>query len=160
MKTDNLTVVEVAMEIAYSADVLKRAAEKFGPGAARAAAMANSVGGIGPLLKERIPAQAELGINVIGVTLLYDTVWIQGFYRWGQIYIEKKPVGKRVRPILEDTGIKLKLEMPDQTVSEVKVWKTALGKAPVYLLDAPEIASVVYPGPEDAPHGHPDPGQW
>ena len=160
MKKPGLTVVEVAMEIAYSAEVLKRVADKFGADTARACAMANSVGGIGPLLRERVPAQSELGVNVIGVTLLYDTVWIQGFYQWGQIYIEKKRVGHRVRQVLEDTGIKLELEMPDGSGAEVKVWKTALGKAPVYLLDAPEIANVVYPGPEDAPNGHPDSYAW
>ena len=156
----SLTVVEVAMEIAYSREVLEAVAMKYGGDRARACAMSNSVGGIGPLLKERIPAQAELGMEVIGVSLLYDSVWIQGFYQWGQIYIEKRKTGKHLREVLEDTGIEFSLEMPDHSHADIKVWKMGLGKGHVYLLDSPGIANVVYPGPEDAPHDHPNSVEW
>lgn len=155
-----LIIVEAAMEIAYSHQVLDKIASKHGPDRARACAMSNSVGGIGPLLKERIPAQAALGHEVIGVSLLYDNVWTQGFYQWGQIYIEKKSVGARVREVLENAGFQLSLELPDGSVSQVNVWKAASGGAVVYYLDQPEIANVVYPGPEDAPKNDPDGNSW
>lgn len=155
-----LVIVESAMEIAYSHQVLDKIAAKHGPDRARACAMSNSVGGIGPLLKERIPAQAALGHEVIGVSLLYDNVWTQGFYQWGQIYIEKKSVGARLREVLEPAGFQLSLELPDGSVSQVNVWKAAMGSAVVYYLDQPEIANVVYPGPEDAPKDTPDGNAW
>lgn len=155
-----MLIVEVAMEIAYHQDLLQKVSERFGAETARACGMSSSVGGIGPLLKERIPAQAELGPEVIGVSLLYDNVWVQGVHQWGQIYIQKINVGEKLRKILEDAKITFKLGMPDGTEAEVRVWKTMLGKGTVYLLDAPEICSVVYPGPEDAPQDHPNSGEW
>src|SRR3989344_7837527 len=136
-----LVIVETAMEIAYSREILDKIAARHGPDRARACAMSNSVGGIGPLLKERIPAQAELGHEVIGVSLLYDNVWIQGFYQWGQIYIEKKSVGARMREVLENAGFQLSLELPDGKTCQVDVWKATSGGAVVYYLDHPEIAN-------------------
>lgn len=156
----NLIVVEVAMEIAHTSQTFQKLFDKHKADNTRACAMSNSVGGIGPLLKERIPAQAELGVEVIGVSLLYDNVWVQGFHQWGQIFIEKKRVGPYLRSVLEDTGIRFDLEMLDGSKSPVKVWKTNYGKATVYFLDAPEIANVVYPGPEDAPSDVTNTGEW
>ncbi len=156
----NPTIVEVAMEIAYPAELLDKIYRKHGENAARACAMSNSVGGIGPLLKERIIAQADLAMNVVGICLLYDNVWVQGFHFWGQIYIEKKAVGNYLRETLTDSGILFKLKMPDGTEASVKVWKTDLGKGVVYYLDAPEISNVIYPGPEDSPKNHKNQGEW
>ncbi len=155
-----LIIVESAMEIAHSQEVLDRIAEKYGKERARACAMSNSVGGIGPLLKERIPAQAELGHEIIGVSLLYDHVWTQGFYQWGQIYIEKKSVGARLREILENPGLRLSLEFPDGTQKTINVWKETRGKASVYFLDYRDVSDVVYPGPEDAPKDAADAHAW
>src|SRR3989344_4724581 len=151
-----LVIVEAAMEIAHSQPLLDKIAAKYGPDRARACAMSNSVGGIGPLLKERIPAQAALGHEVIGVSLLYDNVWTQGFYQWGQIFIEKKSVGARLREVMEHAGFQLSLELPDGSATQINVWKSAMGSAVVYYLDQPDIANVVYPGPEDAPKDAPD----
>ena len=153
-------VLEVAMEIAYSAELLEKISQQHKDQVARACAMSSSVGGIGPLLKERIAAQSQLGVQVVGVTLLYENVWVQGFYPWGQIYIQKKNVGAALRSILEDTGILLKIEMQDGSHRTLRVWKTFLHQAPVYLLDDPEIGSVVYPGPEDAPQGEKNQHEW
>ncbi len=155
-----MIIIEAAMEIAHSQEVLDKIAAKYGPERARACAMSNSVGGIGPLLKERIPAQAELGHEIIGVSLLYDHVWTQGFYQWGQIFIEKKSVGARLREVLENPGFRLSLEFPDGTKQNINVWKETVGKAVIYYLDNPEISDVVYPGPEDAPKDHPNAEQW
>jgi glucan phosphorylase len=156
----NPIVVEVAMEIAYPSEVLDKIAALADEHVARACAMSNSVGGIGPLLKERIPAMADQGMEVIGVSLLYDMVWIQGFYPWGQIFIKKTEAGKHLRKVLENTGIEFDLELPDQTTAHVKVWRTQSHKAWVYFLDCPEISNVVYPGPEDAPANHIHSHEW
>lgn len=155
-----MIIVEVAMEIAHASETLQKIFEKRGASLARACAMSNSVGGIGPLLKERIAAQSELGIEVIGVSLLYEYVWVQGFYQWGQIFIEKQKVGPYIREALEDCGIRFNLELADGSQCAVKVWKAPYGKASVYFLDAPEIANVVYPGPEDAPDEISDGQNW
>ncbi len=155
-----MIIAEVAMEIAYNHDFLQKIAEKFNADAARACGMSSSVGGIGPLLKERIAAQAELNAEIIGISLLYENVWVQGVHQWGQIFIEKKNVGAYLRKVLVDAKIKFNLTLPDGGQIEVKVWTTTLGKGSVYLLDAPEIASVVYPGPEDAPPDYPNAGEW
>ncbi|OGR83139.1 MAG: hypothetical protein A2902_05695 [Elusimicrobia bacterium RIFCSPLOWO2_01_FULL_64_13] len=156
----NRTIVEVAMEIAYSPDALRSISAKFGPDAVQACAMSNSVGGIGPLLRERIPALAKAGASIAGVSLLYENVWVQDFYLWGQIYIQKIKVGDMIRGVLSDPGISFDLEMPDGRACPVKVWKTDLSGAPVYLLDSPGVSDVVYPGPEDAPEDHPNPDAW
>src|SRR3989344_4296194 len=132
-----LIIVESAMEIAHSQEVLDKINVKYGHERARARAMSNSVGGIGPLLKERIPAQAELGHEVIGVSLLYDHVWTQGFYQWGQIYIEKKSVGARMREVLENAGFQLSLELPDGPITQVKVWKARKSSNPGWWGEAP-----------------------
>ncbi len=155
-----MLIAEVAMEIAYHHGFLQKIAEKYNAEAARACGMSSSVGGIGPLLKERIESQAELGADVIGISLLYNSVWVQGVHQWGQIFIEKKNVGAYLRSVLEDANIKFNLTLPDGSQTEVKVWKTMLGKGTVYLLDAPDVASVVYPGPEDAPPDNANAHEW
>ncbi len=155
-----LHVLEVAMELSLMPAVLDAVDKKFGPVAAQAAAMSTSVGGIGPLLRERVIAQAEIGVNVIGVSLLYDTVWTQGWQDWNQLYLERKPAGRYLREVLQDAGIVFTLPFFDGSTVSVKVWKTMYGKGPVYFLDAPSVSDVVYPCSEDAPAGTPDAFEW
>jgi len=155
-----MKVLEVAMEIALTPELLKTLDDKFGYRVARDCAMSTSVGGIGPLLRERIVEQANQGLDVIGVTLLYDKVWIQSWFNWGQLHLEKRDVGTALRNVLEDTGITFSLPFFDGPSVDVQVWKLAYGKATVYFLDAPEIGHVVYPGEEDAPAKTPQPAAW
>jgi glucan phosphorylase len=154
------SVLEVAMEMALTDELLERIAKEAGPQAARHAAMSTSVGGIGPLLRERIIAQAELGLNVVGVSLLYETVWCQGWQAWNHLLLERRPIGDAVRRVLEPTPLTLSITLFDGSTVSVKVWKSAFGAAPVYYLDCPQIADVVYPCQEDAPQGTPNPGEW
>lgn len=149
MKKQN--VVEIAMEIALPPEILKGIEEKMGLYAAIRAAMSTSVGGIGPLLRERIIAQAELGADVTGITLLYDKVWVQRWHFWGQFYLEKGDSAVYVKPLLKKIDKQLKVVMPDGEAERVNVWCAEYGKAKVYFLDAPGISGIVYPGPEDAP---------
>ena len=148
------------MEIAFTPEVLEAVAKRFGFRAARDAAMSTSVGGIGPLLRERIVAQADLDIGVVGVSLLYQKTWVQSWFDWGQLHLEKRDVGTCLRDILKDSGMTLNLPLFDDTVVDVRVWHADFGKARVYYLDAPAINQVVYPSEEDAPTKQPRAAAW
>ena len=159
-KTNPQRIVEVAMEIALPPDFLEKLHQRFGSRVTRDAAMSTSVGGIGPLLRERIVAQGDAGLEVIGVTLLYDTTWLQSWFEWGQLHLEKREVGSALRELLKDTGITLSLPFYDGRTQNVRVWQLAYGKSVVYFLDCPAISQVVYPSEEDAPPGTPQPAAW
>lgn len=98
-------VVEVAMEMAFPHDFLDAITKQFGPEITRSCAMSTSVGGIGPLLKERVIEQGEKGLNVVGVSLLYESVWAQAWHEWGQINLQKRNVGKVLRQVLTPTDL-------------------------------------------------------
>ncbi len=153
-------VLEVAMEMALTGEILAKIAESRGPAVAREAAMSTSVGGIGPLLRERVIAQAEQGLKVVSVSLLYETVWTQGLHGWNHLFLQRNDVGDAIREALEDTGLSFNLTFFDGTQAAVKVWKALYGQAPVYFLDCPAVADVVYPCQEDAPPRTPNPNEW
>jgi len=131
----------------------------------RKAAMATSVGGIGPLLPERLMAMAALGADVVGVSLLYDKVWVQKQKPQPDGSLSLALELERVTPFLRqgvlerDRTITVRL-FDDRPPVEVTVWRAppgAYGKANVYFLDIPNIAdviggraNVVYPGGRDA----------
>lgn len=154
------TVVEIAMEIALTPEILKGIEDRMELYAAIRTAMSTSVGGIGPLLRERTIAQAELGANVIGITLLYDRVWVQRWHAWGQFYLEKGDSAAYVKPLLKKMDKSLSITMPDEMVEKVHIWVAEYGKAKVYFLDSPKVANIVYPGPEDAPVEAEDTHRW
>jgi starch phosphorylase len=155
-----LTIVEVAMEIAFPPDFLERIRSRYGMRATRDAAMSTSVGGIGPLLRDRIVAQADKGLHTIGITFLYETTWMQSWFEWGQLHLEKRAVAPYLRELLKTTDITLQVPLYDGHTADVKVWELAYGKAKVYFLDAPPISQVVYPSEEDAPPRTPKAAQW
>ena len=148
------------MEIALPPEILEAVYKRHGFRPARDAAMSTSVGGIGPLLRERIISQAEAGIDAIGVTLLYETTWIQSWFEWGQLHLEKRDVLSYLRTFLKDTGIDLSITFFDSQVVSAHVWEAAYGKTKVYFLDAPPITQVVYPSEEDAPPKEPNAHAW
>jgi len=154
------TILEVAMEIALPYEFLEKVASKFGPDMARECAMSTSVGGIGPLLRERIVAQAAAGIDVVGVTLLYDSVWVQTWHEWGQITLQKRSLAQEIRQILTKTDLGFPLTFFDGSTTNVEVWSTTYGGATVYFLSAPKITEVVYPGPKDMPAKTPNAYAW
>lgn len=154
-----ITIAEIAMEIALTPEILKGIEKQMGLYAAIRAAMSTSVGGIGPLLRDRIIAQDELGVQVIGITLLYDKVWLQRWHFWGQFYLEKTDAAAYIRPLLKELDEELIVTMPDGSSVKVKVWEADYRKAKVYFLDAAQITSIVYPGSEDAPLEE-DPVAW
>jgi len=155
-----MKILEVAMEIALPPELLETLFKRYGFRPTRDCAMSTSVGGIGPLLRERIMAQSEQNVDVLGVTLLYQTTWIQSWFDWGQLHLEKRDVAPYLRETLKDTGLDLSVTLFDDTPLKVHVWEAEYGKAKVYFLDAPLITQVVYPSEEDAPHKHPNPSAW
>lgn len=153
-------ILEVAMEMALTPEILSAIEQRFGLEAAQAAGMSTSVGGIGPLLRERVVAQEELGARVVGVSLLYNTVWSQAWHDWNHLTLERIPAGRYLRDVLTDAGFKLDLPLFDGRVLSLKVWKAAYGSGVVYFLDCPEIGDVVYPCLEDAPPNTYDTNAW
>lgn len=157
---DKQTIVEVAMEIALTPEILKGIEDEMGLYAAVRSAMSTSVGGIGPLLRERIIAQKDLGTDVIGVTLLYDRVWLQRWHFWGQFFLEQGDAACYIKPLLKEMDKEITVEMPDGNKINAKVWEARYKKAAVYFIDVPSITNIVYPGPEDAPSGIENPAEW
>jgi starch phosphorylase len=155
-----MKILEVAMEIALSPEILETVFQRFGFRPTRDAAMSTSVGGIGPLLRERLIGQAEEGAEAIGVSLLYETTWIQSWFEWGQLHLEKREVLSYLREFLKDTGIDLTITFFDGATAKAHVWEAAYRQAKVYFLDCPPITHVVYPSEEDAPPKHPNPHAW
>ncbi|MBV9079786.1 MAG: glycogen/starch/alpha-glucan phosphorylase, partial [Elusimicrobia bacterium] len=153
-------ILEVAMEIALPHALLERVAARFGAEKAGECAMSTSVGGIGPLLRERIASQAEHGINVIGVTLLYETVWVQTWHEWGQITLQRRNVGNELREVMDKTDLGFTMPFFDGKTADVQVYKTSYGGADVYFLAVPGVTDVVYPGPKDMPAGTSNAFAW
>src|SRR5207248_9277432 len=104
-----MKILEVAMEIALPPEILDAIFQRFGLRPTRDAAMSTSVGGIGPLLRDRLMAQAESGLEAIGITLLYGATWIQSWFDWGQLHLEKRDVFSMMREFLNDTRIELEI---------------------------------------------------
>src|SRR6266850_4281643 len=117
-----MKILEVAMEIALPPPFLEAVYKRYGFRPTRDVAMSTSVGGIGPLLRERIICQADEGIDVIGVTLLYQTTWIQSWFSWGQMHLEKREVLSCLHEFLTDTGMDLDMTFFDGTVHKAHVW--------------------------------------
>lgn len=155
-----MRVVEIAMEIAFPPTLLESVFKRYGFRPTREVAMSTSVGGIGPLLRERIVEQAARGVDVIGISLLYESTWIQNWFDWGQLHLEKREVLPFVKEFLKDTGMELAVPMFDGEIVKTKVWKVPYGNAQTYFFDAPPITHVVYASEEDAPHGHANPQAW
>jgi len=155
-----MRILEVAMEIALPPEILEELFKRFGFRPTRESAMSTSVGGIGPLLRERIMVQGDEGVDVIGVSLLYQSTWIQSWFDWGQLHLEKREVAGVLRQFLKDTGTDLSIELFDGTMAKARVWEAPYGKSKVYFLDCPAITQVVYPSEEDAPPKHPQPNAW
>jgi glucan phosphorylase len=158
--TPSRNILEVAMEMSLTPEILSTVEKRFGLEAAQAVGMSTSVGGIGPLLRERVIAQQAQGAHVVGVSLLYDTVWSQAWHDWNHLTLQRVPAGRYLREVLTDAGFTLNLPLFDGRAVSVKVWKAPYGTSLVYFLDCPEIGDVVYPCAEDAPPNTYDTNAW
>lgn len=161
-------IAEVTMEMALSGEMLERLEQKLAEDRSltpeqrdeemRKAAMSTSVGGIGPLLKERLIAQGELGADVVGVSLLYDHVYVQKTLPDGTMVHVKESVTSHLQELLEPAG-EVSISMYDGMPIKVKVLKApagTYGKGTQYFLSVGDItetiggrAMVVYAGKSD-----------
>ncbi|OVE77535.1 hypothetical protein BVX98_02440, partial [bacterium F11] len=122
MSSQNPFIIEVASELGFPSHLLSKAQTKWGVQRTREIAMATSVGGIGPLVRERTRIQSEKGLNVIGVSLLYEYVWIQKLLPNGTIQLQKKSVGKECKQLLTPTSLKFSLWLFNNQKLDVVVW--------------------------------------
>ncbi|MFC2149789.1 glycogen/starch/alpha-glucan phosphorylase [Candidatus Auribacterota bacterium] len=159
-KGRKIKIAEAAMEIALTPELLDMISDQVGFYGAISSGMSTSVGGIGPLLRERIIAQSEEGADVIGVTLLYDRVWVQRWHSWGQFYLDRVKAGDYLRRILKKLPEPLTIRLFDGKDVKLTVWEAKYGNARVFFLDNPDIGRIVYPGGFDAPEDTEDPNRW
>ncbi len=160
-------IVEVTMEMALSEPIMSALETRLRQSGLeeeaiehelRKAAMSTSVGGIGPLLGERVPELSNLGANVTAVSLLYNQVWVQKRRPDGTLSSEKEQVHPELRNVMEPAG-EVTIEMYDGTKISARVLKAPRGayqQADVYFIDVPFLAdtiwarsNVVYPGAKD-----------
>src|SRR5687768_8361132 len=125
MESHSPAILEIAMEMALPQSVLQEIAKRFGAEKARDCAMSTSVGGIGPLLRERVFGQGEAGVDVIGVSLLYEAVWVQAWHEWGQLNLQKRNVGQALRQVMTKTDLGFELTFFDGKKAAVEVWELA-----------------------------------
>src|SRR5690349_9679158 len=116
-------ILEIAMELAFPKTLLDQIAKTFGPDKSREAAMSTSVGGIGPLIKDRIFGQTSLGLEIMGVSLLYDRVWTQAWHEWGQLNLQKRNIKDELKKSLKPTPHGFDLTMFDGEKISVEVWE-------------------------------------
>ena len=122
----------------FPPDLLETLHRRFGMRPTREAAMSTSVGGIGPLLRDRIVGQAEAGLQVIGITLLYETTWIRAGSNGSQIHLEKREVAPYLREVLRDTGLVLILPaLHNDTPIHAASNNWPFGKGRIYFLRLP-----------------------
>jgi glucan phosphorylase len=155
-----LTILEAAMEIAFPHEFLEHVAKTYGAPFARECAMSTSVGGIGPLLRERIIEQGETAQTIVGVTLLYDNVWVQNWHEWGQLYLQKREIASKLKQLLKPTDLNFDITFYDGAKAAVEVWELSYGKSRVYFLSCPGVTDVVYPGGKDAPADETNVDAW
>ncbi|MBX9694426.1 MAG: alpha-glucan family phosphorylase, partial [Cyanobacteria bacterium] len=97
-------------------------------------------GGLGVLAGDHIKAASDLGVNLVGVGIVYQ----QGYFRqylnpdgWQQ---ESYPLNDfynlPIVPIKDDSGAPLlvSVDLPGRKVF-IRIWKAQVGRVPLYLLD-------------------------
>ncbi len=100
-------------------------------------------GGLGVLAGDHVKSCSDLGIPFVGVGLLYrHGYYIQEFTEEGDTRVLYPRYDFRQMPVVE-TGVRIRVPIGDREV-EARVWKLAVGRVCLYLLDA------------DLPANHPD----
>jgi glucan phosphorylase len=137
----------------------------------REVTMATSVGGIGPLLGERIRSLSKFGADTVAVSLLYKWVWVQKINADLSLTLEPHEIGHYLKKILTNVGeVLVKMHTGEEVM--VRLWQAppeCYDGARVYFLEVPDAiktlgleptemnavpgrSSVVYPGWSDAAH--------
>ncbi len=98
-------------------------------------------GGLGILAGDHLKAASDLGVNLVGVGLLYQ----QGYFRqslggdaWQvEAYPYNDPVSLPLVPVQQDDGgwLRIRLELPGRSLL-LRAWQAQVGKVTLYLLDS------------------------
>ena len=97
-------------------------------------------GGLGILAGDHLKSAAELGLPLVGVGLLYRNGYFQQYLSadgWQQeAYPELDFYNLPIEPVRnpDGTSIHVRVDLPDNPVF-CKVWRTQVGRVPLYLLD-------------------------
>ncbi len=97
-------------------------------------------GGLGCLAGDHLKSASELGIPLVGVGLLYRHGYFQQYLNadgWQQEYYPDLDFSNLpVQQVRDDHGkqVKVSVNLPGRPV-HVALWKTTVGKIPLYLLD-------------------------
>jgi len=102
-------------------------------------------GGLGVLAGDHLKASSDLGVPLVGIGLLYA----EGYFRqmldadgWQQ---ERFPRLEPAGMALTNTGKQVTIELADDSVT-VSIWRSEVGRLPLYLLDAPGVTDRLYGG--------------
>jgi hypothetical protein len=153
----NENILEVSMEMAPTPEQFKQLwqeapflAKKDGltpDEIMRRVAMAQSVGGIGPLLSDRFVALANLGAKPVVFAPLYKGVYVQRFSE-SQFDLKWVESGKYLKKILGRPVHQISMFTLDGRNIKVNIYQHTYKKGRVYFMDVhdPEIFKVAYPG--------------
>jgi glycogen phosphorylase len=100
-----------------------------------------AAGGLGILSGDHARSASDLGLGLVGVSLLYREGYFQQMIdseNWQtEYYTPLNPAGLPLEPVLDATGERLVCDV-DISSSQVffQVWKVNVGRCPIYLLDA------------------------
>ena len=102
-------------------------------------------GGLGVLAGDHLKASSDLGIPLVAIGLLYA----EGYFRqsldadgWQQ---ERYPSLEPAAMALTNTGKQVTLDLAGDMVT-VTIWRSDVGRIPLYLLDAPGVTDRLYGG--------------
>ena len=109
--------------------------------------MAQSAGGIGPLVSERFVEQADLGGAPMAVVPLYNRVYVQSQNKSQFDLGEPIESGKFLRSITEFMGISFMIPFQGEEI-QVNVRSFQYKKGVIYFLDAQDVFDVLYQGKE------------
>jgi len=97
-------------------------------------------GGLGILAGDHLKSASELGLPLVGVGLLYRNGYFQQYLSadgWQQeAYPELDFYNLPIEPVTftDGTPVQVRVDLPENSVF-CKVWKTNVGRIPLYLLD-------------------------
>ncbi len=97
-------------------------------------------GGLGILAGDHLKSASDLGLPLVGVGLLYQEGYFKQYLNndgWqGETYVDNDFYNMPVTPVRDSSGqdLHIELEFPDG-VLKVRVWKIAVGRVPLILLD-------------------------
>ena len=98
-------------------------------------------GGLGILAGDVLKTASDLGVPVVGVSLLYQRGYFRQMLdtsgRQQEVYAYNNPTSLPVQPVLAASGgwLHVPLELPGRTL-QLRVWQACVGRVVLYLLDS------------------------